>query len=73
MEQGRVSSDFRILFKLGIFLYLLVCWAKIYPVPGLAGFGMAIGGRHRAPKRPKMAINSNFVAISRYGGSKLVD
>ena len=37
------------------------------------GSGMAIGGRHRASKRPKMAINGSFVAISRPGGSKLVD
>ena len=34
---------------------------------------MAIGGRHRASKRSKMAINSSFVAISRPGGPKLVD
>ena len=34
---------------------------------------MAIGGRHRASKRSKMAINSSFVAISKPGGSKLVD
>ena len=37
------------------------------------GSGMAIGGRHRASKRPKMAINGCFVAISRPGGSKQVD
>ena len=35
--------------------------------------GMAIVGRHRVSKRPKMAINGRFVAISRPGGSKLVD
>ena len=34
---------------------------------------MAIGGRHRASKRSKMAINGRFVAVSRPGGSKLVD
>ena len=34
---------------------------------------MAIGGRHRASKRSKMAINSSFVAISKPGGPKLVD
>ena len=34
---------------------------------------MAIGGRLRAPKWPKMAINGNFVAKSRCGGSKLVE
>ena len=33
----------------------------------------AIGGRQRAPKWPKEAINNTFVAISRPGGSKLVD
>ena len=37
------------------------------------GSGMAIGGRHRAPKWPKMAINGPFGAISRPGGSILVD
>ena len=37
------------------------------------GSGMAIGGRQRTSKRPKMAINGRFVAISRPGGSKLVD
>ena len=37
------------------------------------GSGMAIGGRHRTSKRPKMAINGCFVAISRPGGSKRVD
>ena len=34
---------------------------------------MAIGGRHRAPKWPKTAINGPFGAISRPGGSILVD
>ena len=34
---------------------------------------MAIGGRHRASKRPEMAINGHIVAISRPGGPKLVD
>ena len=37
------------------------------------GSGMAIGGRHRAPKWPKTAINGPFGAISRPGGSILVD
>ena len=37
------------------------------------GSGMAIGGRHRASKRPKTAIHGSFVAISRPGGSKLVN
>ena len=37
------------------------------------GSEMAIGGRHRAPKWPKTAINGPFGAISRPGGSKLVD
>ena len=37
------------------------------------GSGMAIGGHHRASKRPKMAINDRIVAISRPSGSKLVD
>ena len=31
------------------------------------------GGRHKAPKWPKKAINGPFVAISRPGSSKLVD
>ena len=38
-----------------------------------SGSGMAIGGRHRAPKWPNVAINDPSVAISRPGGSKLVD
>ena len=38
-----------------------------------SGSEMAIGGRHMAPKWPKKAINDPFVAISRAGGSKLVD
>ena len=38
-----------------------------------SGSGMAIGGRHIAPKWPNVAINDPFVAISRPGGSKLVD
>ena len=38
-----------------------------------SGSEMAIGRRHRAPKWPKKAINVPFVAISRAGGSKLVD
>merc|ERR1712218_641114 len=37
------------------------------------GSGMAIGGRQRTSKWPKLAINGPFVAISRPGGSKLVD
>ena len=40
------------------------------PFPGSE---MAIGGRHRAPKWPKTAINGPFGAISRPGGSILVD
>ena len=39
----------------------------------LSRAGMAIGGRHRASKPPKMAIDGRFEAISRPGGSKLVD
>ena len=35
--------------------------------------GMAIVGRHRAPKWLKIAINDPFVAILHPGGSKLVD
>ena len=31
------------------------------------------GGRHRAPKWPKKAINGNFVPKSRHVGSKLVE
>ena len=34
---------------------------------------MAIGGRHKASKWLKMAINGPFVAISSPGGSKMVD
>ena len=34
---------------------------------------MAIGGRHMASKWLKLAINGPFVAISRSGGSKMVD
>ena len=34
---------------------------------------MAIGGRHRAPKWPKTAINGPFVVIGRPCGSKVVD
>ena len=34
---------------------------------------MAIRGRHGASKWLKMAINGPFVAISRSGGSKMVD
>ena len=37
------------------------------------GSGMAIGGRHRAPKWLQKAIMGPFVAISRSGGSELVD
>ena len=37
------------------------------------GSGMAIGGRHRAPKWPKTAINGPFVVIGRPCGSKVVD
>ena len=37
------------------------------------GSGVAIGGRHRALKQPKMAIKGPFGAITRPGGSKLVD
>ena len=37
------------------------------------GSGMAIRGRHRAPKWPKIAINGPFGARSRSGGSKRVD
>ena len=39
----------------------------------MAGSEMAIGGRHRAPKWPKNAINGPFVAIRHPGGYKLVD
>ena len=35
--------------------------------------GIAIGGRHRAPKWLQKAINGPCEAISRSGGSKLVD
>ena len=46
-------------------------WGDVLgPFPGS---GMAIGGRHRASKRPEMAINGHIVAISRPGGPKLVD
>ena len=38
-----------------------------------SGSEMAIGGRHRAPKWPKNAINGPFVAIRHPGGYKLVD
>ena len=38
-----------------------------------SGSEKAIGGRQRAPKWPKKAINDPFVAISRPGGSKLVN
>ena len=38
-----------------------------------SGSEMAIGGRHRAPKWPKKAINDPFVAISRPGSSKMVN
>ena len=34
---------------------------------------MAIGRRHRAPKWLQKVINGPVVAISRFGGSKLVD
>ena len=37
------------------------------------GSEMAIGGRHRASKWPKMAKKGAFLAISRSGGSKMVD
>ena len=37
------------------------------------GSEMAIGGRHRAPKWPKTAINGPFVVIGRPCGSKVVD
>ena len=37
------------------------------------GSGMANGGRHRVQKWSKNAINGHFVAISRPGGSELVD
>ena len=40
------------------------------PFPGSE---MAIGGRHRAPKWPKTAINGPFVVIGRPCGSKVVD
>ena len=38
-----------------------------------SGSEKAIGGRQRAPTWPKKAINDPFVAISRPGGSKLVN
>ena len=38
-----------------------------------SGSEKAIGGRQRAPKWPKKAINDPFVAISTPGGSKLVN
>ena len=37
------------------------------------GSGMAIVGRHGAPKQSKMAINGPFVVISRPSGAKVVD
>ena len=37
------------------------------------GSGMANGGRHRAQKWSKNAINGHFVAISRPAGSEMVD
>ena len=37
------------------------------------GSGMANGERHRAQKWSKNAINGHFVAISRPGGSELMD
>ena len=37
------------------------------------GSGMANGGRHRAQEWSKNAINGHFVAISRPGGSEMVD
>ena len=40
------------------------------PFPGC---GMANGGRQRAQEWSKNAINGHFVAISRPGGSEMVD
>ena len=37
------------------------------------GSGMAIRGRHRAPKCPQKAINGHFGAISRPGDPKWLD
>ena len=37
------------------------------------GSGMADGGRHRAQKWSKNAMNGHFVAISRPGGSEMLD
>ena len=37
------------------------------------GSGMANGGRNRAPKWLQKAVNGPFMAISRPGGSKLVN
>ena len=37
------------------------------------GSGMADGGRHRAQKWSKNAIDGHFVAISRPGSSELMD
>ena len=53
-------------------------WIKLWHIrgDGLGPFpvsGMAMGGRYRAPKWPKKAINGHFVAKSRRGGSKLVE
>ena len=53
-------------------------WIKSVHMQGdvlepFSGSEMAIGGRHMAPKWPKKAINDPFVAISRPGGSKLVN
>ena len=53
-------------------------WIKSGDIQGdvlgpISGSGMAIGGRHRAPKWLQKAINGPFVAISRHNGSKLVN
>ena len=53
-------------------------WIKSRHIQGdvlqpISGSGMAIRGRHRAPKWLQKAINGPVVAISRSGGSGLVD
>ena len=53
-------------------------WIKSVHIRGdvfrpISGSGMAIRGRHRAPKWLQKAINGPVVAISRSGGSKLVN
>ena len=52
-------------------------WIKLWHIrgDGLGPFpvsGMAMGGRYRAPKWPKMAINGHCRAVSRPGAYNLV-